>query len=187
MKRILMLTAFIATFTTMCVILCMGCAGYDGEIESNQQPSVTVWPDADSLIVAAAPVVYFRGFDRDGEVYYFDIINIARGDIPDSDYYDYFEDPTTIPDEVHGTHAIYSWRRKDSNRDTLFLSLLPRADTTEHLVCVRGLDSDSMFSDPVCRIWYRTNRPPDSLYVLNEWLRNEELDTVWCLQGRAYS
>ncbi|MFP4459349.1 MAG: hypothetical protein ACLFSQ_07165 [Candidatus Zixiibacteriota bacterium] len=163
------------------------CADYEGEIADNTPPSILTFPDADSIVVSSAPIVYWRGFDRDGEVYSFEHIDIVKGDIPDSEYYMYFDDPGTIPDQITGSRRTYNWNRTNNNNDTLYLSLLEGADTTEHLVCVRGLDSDSVFSEPVCRVWYRTNKPPDSLYVTTEWLADDVMDTVWCLMAQAYS
>ncbi len=165
-----------------------GCADYKGDAYDNQPPTVIHYPPVDSEVVGAAPIIFWRGFDQDGEVYHFEYIDIIKSKLEESEYNGYFDDPATIPWEFTGNGGfVFHWDSTNNDRDTIYMSLEAGEDTTEHLFCLRGRDQNGLYSETECVIWYRTNQPPDSIRITTDTTRITDGDTLWCLKQNSYS
>jgi hypothetical protein len=171
------------------IVVCLfmeGC-GYKGEKKAGQTPFVLMYNvPADSSEMGAAPILWWWGTDRDGIILYYEYIDIVKSELLNSaDYVPYYLNSIEIPDSVSLTTGKTSkWVKTSKNLDTLFFSLLPTDSVTEHLFCIRSVDSDSDRSVPECKIYFRTNDPPDSLN-LKEFEGFEENDSFWVLRTQT--
>lgn len=184
-----MRTAVITVIATIAIVLLIGCAGYKGEQTSNTSPNIILYNSpSDSAVVAAAPIMYWFGPDKDGECYTYQYIDIVKSRVSVDDYYSYYNFPNDIPDMIVRTDGdTINWVFTNENSDTIFFSLEEGEDTTEHLFCVKSLDNDSASSETKCVVVYRINTPPDSCYIETEQFTDDQYDTVWCLYNTTYS
>jgi hypothetical protein len=169
------------------ISLFIGCGGYSGDMTPNTRPDIILFPNADSIVVNVAPILSWKGLDRDGEVYYYKWINIPRYQVSEELYLQYFNDPETIGETVPSTIGSIRWTGTPNTQDTIFFSLEYGQMRSEHLFCVKGRDSDSVYSRTECRIFFRMNRPPDTLQILDSIFTDGIYDTLWCLKSTSFS
>lgn len=130
-----------------------GCDTYPGQVIG--EPTENVRPvvefanvPADSDTFAYAPVIYWKGRDKDGFVehyLYADIIDSAA--FADPAYYIDF-----IPDEA--------WVKTTAMSDTVYL-LTEVGQVTQHVFYVKCIDDKGIESEVIYRTFYRTNQPPN--------------------------
>lgn len=135
----------------------------------NKSPQLTfanIPPD--STVFQASPIISWYATDVDGDVWQYCIADIPKTKFP-AEYMNFYRNPASIPDSL--------WRCMEETRDTIFFSVEPGDSITEHLFCVRAIDNEGAYSNYVCRIYFRTNRPPDTDILT----RLTEMDTLWCL------
>ncbi|MCD6594695.1 hypothetical protein J7L68_03360 [bacterium] len=163
-----------------------GC--YKGEPNETAPPFVQIYDvPPDSSIMGAAPIIWWWGTDVDGIIDKYQWLDIVADKINESDLSSYYNGELPIPDEIISEDETdtFQWVSTDSSADTIYL-LLEAGDTmTKHLFCVRSIDIDNKISDAECRIYYRTNVPPDSMY----FKENEDYaegDTFWILNDTTY-
>ncbi len=177
------LYALIILMVTLSLTLFWGC-DYQGEQVEPLKPFVNLYSvPPDSSVLNAAPTLWWWGTDKDGRIIAYEFIDIPKSKVSNEVYNNlvsnYKTDPS-IPDSVEMVDGYTKWQRTTSNADTIYLSLEEGEDTTEHLFCVRSIDSDSLKSDETCMIYFRTNEPPDSM-KLTEFDNYPEGDTFWVL------
>ncbi len=166
-------------------MLFYGC-NYKGTEYPQENPFVNVYGvPPDSSVLGAAPQIYWWGTDRDGRILGYEYIDIPRSKVSETTYADLVANYSTSPNVPDSGVALldgkYSrWLLTESNMDTIFLTLEPGEDTTEHLFCVRSFDNDSNRSDMECMIYFRINEPPDSMILL-EYDDYPEGDTFWVI------
>ena len=170
----------------MIFALFYGC--YKGEPNETERPFVHIYDvPPDSSIMGAAPIIWWWGTDVDGIIEKYQWLDVVADKINEDDLNSYYHGELPIPDEIISVDETdtFQWVTTDSSADTIFL-LLEQGDTmTKHLFCVRSIDNTGDTSDAECRIYYRTNIPPDSMY----FKENEdyaENDTFWMLNDTTY-
>jgi len=174
------------------LILLFGC-GYDGVRHEPQPPSIIVYNvPPDSSTMGNAPILAWKGFDKDGRIIRYEYIDIPKSKCSNIDLYEkYYKGEVEIPDSVELlTGRFIRWMSTYREGDTIYLSLELGEDITEHLFCVRSIDTSdadtNLYSVPECRIYYRTNQPPDSCVIMWDSTAFAEKDTIWMLYDFTY-
>ncbi len=174
-------------------LLITGC-GYQGDIDTNQKPIINLYNNpADGDTLGAAPIMYWQAFDTDGKVYVYEYIILphqqAGKGLATSIWNQYYENQQSLADVeslVTLDNMKIRWTRVDSSStsDTIFFQHLHPDSVTKHLFCVRGKDNENLYSDIVCRTFYRNNLPPDSCVIVTDPFDGEEF---WILKDTTYS
>ncbi len=163
-----------------------GC--YKGEESETQNPFVHLYNvPPDSSVMGAAPVIWWWGTDVDGIIVGYQWIDITAAKLDSTTVEAYYSGTEPIPDTVISADSAdtFVWHYTESNADTIFLLMEPGDTMTKHLFCVRSIDVDGDTSDVECRIYYRTNEPPDSLKI-KENEDYPEGDTFWVLNDTTW-
>lgn len=130
-----------------------GCDNYPaeikGDITQNIPPKVefsNVPEDGETF--SFAPVIHWKGSDKDGFVEFYeyaDIVDSTALDAPE-----YFVD--FIPDEA--------WVMTNATSETVYL-LTEAGDTTGHVFYLKCTDDKGLESSVIFQKFFRTNKPPD--------------------------
>lgn len=106
-----------------------------------------------------APVIYWKGSDKDGFVEYFEYADIIDSTaLADPDYFIDF-----IPEE--------SWVRTGMTANTIYL-LTESGQITEHVFYLKCVDDQDTESEVIYRTFYRTNEPPN--VPLIKWFEDND-------------
>ncbi len=184
-------TIIIAFIFTAMLVVISGC-DYSGERNDNMRPSIQIYNNpADGDTLGAAPIIYWQSFDTDGKVYKYFYIDLPfeQDDMGiDADDWDMYHDNPALLADIDSLITLngqrITWTRTESTSDTVFLQLLVPDEVTKHLFCVRGQDTEDMYSDIVCKTFYRSNIPPDSCTIVTDPFDGEEF---WILDDTIYS
>ncbi len=163
-----------------------GC--YQGEERERENPFVHLYSvPPDSSIMGSAPIIWWWGTDVDGIIVGYQWIDIVAKELDPATVEAYYNGSEPIPDTVISSDGAdtFVWHYTEENADTIYLLLAPGDTMTEHLFCVRSIDIDGDTSDIDCRIFYRTNIPPDSLRI-KESEDYPEGDTFWVLDDTTW-
>ncbi len=168
------------------VMLFLGC--YKGEPNETGPPFVHIYNNPpDSSIMGAAPIIWWWGTDLDGVVEKYQWIDIVTYKLEHSLVSSYYNNELPIPDTIitEDEADTFAWETTTASADTIYLLREPGDTMTEHLFCVRSIDIHSDTSQPECKIYYRTNVPPDSL-IIKENEDYVEGDTFWVLNDTTW-
>ncbi len=175
------------------VVAAISC-GTDGEVKPNETPKIEmVNIPTDSSILTSAIEIPLFGRDVDGKIEYYQYADVEEHAVKEETFQDYYESPELIPNA--------SWHSTNKDMDTIYLSYnqidYEASRPTKHLFCIRTFDNADAGSNIDCRILYRTNVPPDSIYIIrtpygkvdalaDPW--TELLDeNFWCLNYKTSS
>jgi len=178
------------SITFLAVVIFIGCTDYKGSEIDKTNPHINLYNNPpDSAVMGAAPVIWWWGTDRDGIIEGYEYIDLVTDKIDSANLDGYYNGTLEIPDLIiSSSHDdTFTWISTESHADTIYLSLEQGEDTTRHLFCVRSIDIDNYFSDPVCYFYFRTNEPPDSLCIKeNEEYPEGDTCNYWILDDFTY-
>ncbi len=182
-------------------VLFFGCTDYSGEKHDNLEPIIVLYNNpSDGDTLGAAPVICWHGFDTDGKVYEYEWIDLPKAQSGSSrgvptDVFEMYKDNSSLLADVESVMTEagtpIKWAITENTCDTVFLSLLVDTAITEHLFCIRAIDTkdtldpDTIFSEVSCATYYRSNLPPDSCVIVNDTTLDGK--EFWILKDFTYS